>query len=78
MKKITLFIGLLLFLLACTTSKDISADSEIVEDSSSIIPLVHEEAQLNPPAISHDAAGQQVIQSTDERWDTMGIWSNER
>ena len=31
MKKITLFIGLLLFLLACTTSKDISADSEIVD-----------------------------------------------
>ena len=31
MKKITLFIGLLLFLLACTTSKDISTDSEIID-----------------------------------------------
>ena len=50
----------------------ISSDQPSVEDSSSIIPLVNEEPQLNPPAISQDAAGQQVIQSTDERWDTMG------
>ena len=33
MKKITIFSGLLLFLLACTTSKDISTDLEIVEDT---------------------------------------------
>jgi len=50
----------------------ISSDQPSVEDASSIIPLVNEEPQLNPPAISQDAAGQQVIQSTDERWDTMG------
>ena len=31
MKNITLSIELLLFLLACTTSKDISTDSEIID-----------------------------------------------
>lgn len=31
-EKTTLFIGLLLFLLACTTSKDISTDPELVEN----------------------------------------------
>ena len=50
----------------------ISSDQPSVDNASSIIPLVNEEPQLNPPAISQDAAGQQVIQSTDERWDTMG------
>ena len=50
----------------------ISSDQPSVEDSSSTIPLVNEEPQLNPPGITEDAAGQHVILSTDERWDTMG------
>ena len=50
----------------------ISSDQPSVEDSSSTIPLVNEELQLNPPGITADTEGQQVVLSTDGRWDTMG------
>ena len=50
----------------------ISSDQPSVEDPSSTIPLGTEDLQLNLPGISADAGGLQVIQSTDERWDTMG------
>ena len=49
----------------------ISSDQPSVEDLSSTIPLVTEDLQLNFPGITADAGGLQVIQSTDERWDTM-------
>jgi hypothetical protein len=48
-----------------------SSDPPTVEESSSAIPLVDEDFQLNPSGITIDASGQQGIESTDERWDTM-------
>ena len=45
----------------------ISSDPPTVEDSSSTIPLVDEDFQLNPSGISTDASGPQEIKMTSRQ-----------